>query len=211
MTPYFITGIGTNVGKTFVSAILAEALQADYWKPVQTGNTDDVDKNTIQQLISNTSSICFKESYSFKEPVSPHLAAHLENSEINTDTIKLPPTKNKHLIIEGAGGLLVPLNDKRFVIDLAKQFDAEVILVCRNYLGCINHSLLSIDYLLKNNFRLKGLILNGTFNELVKSSIVNFAKVPVLGQFPETDNVNKASILQLTKNIQTHMFTNSYA
>lgn len=209
MTPYFITGIGTNVGKTVVSAILTEALQADYWKPVQTGNTEDVDKNTAQQLISNTSSVCFKESYSYKEPVSPHLAAHLENSEINTDNIILPPTKNKHLIIEGAGGLLVPLNDKQFVIDLASQFDAEIILVCRNYVGCINHSLLSIDYLLKNNFKLKGLILNGAFNELVKSSIVNFADVPILGQFPEIEKVNKASVLQLAKNIQTHLFTNS--
>jgi dethiobiotin synthetase len=211
MIPYFITGIGTNVGKTFISAILTEALQADYWKPIQTGNTEDVDKNTVQQLISNTSSVCFKESYSFKEPVSPHLAAHLENTEINTDNIKLPPTKNKHLIIEGAGGLLVPLNEKQCVIDLAKQFDAQVILVCRNYLGCINHSLLSIDYLVKNNFKVKGIILNGTFNELVKSSIVNFADVPILGQFPEIENVDKASVLQLAKNIQTHLFTNSKA
>ena len=160
MANYFITGIGTNVGKTLAAAILTEALQADYWKPIQCGDTETTDKNRIRNLISNTKTVFHNEVYLFNEPASPHLAAALENKKINIETIGLPETEN-NLIIEGAGGILVPLNENNFVIDVAKNVGAEIIIVCQNYLGCINHSLLTIDYLLKHDFDIKGLILNG--------------------------------------------------
>ena len=144
MNKYFITGIGTDVGKTIVSAILTEALKADYWKPVQSGVADGTDKSLVSSLITNTTSVCHNESYSFQEPASPHLAASLENQKIKLEQMHLPDTQND-LIIEGAGGILVPLNDSNYVIDLAQEFEADVILVCRNYLGCINHSLLSSE------------------------------------------------------------------
>ncbi len=206
MKRYFVTGIGTDVGKTLVSAVLTEALTADYWKPVQTGPLESSDKNTIQHLLSNSRSVCFNEAYCFKTPASPHLAAALEKAVIDEQTIRLPASGNEYLVIEGAGGLLVPLNDKFFVIDLAKRLECEVILVCRNYLGCINHSLLSIDYLLRNNFKIRGLVLNGTFDPLVKTAILNYADIPLLAELPDVTTVNKESVLQLSKNIPVNLF-----
>ena len=201
MKNYFITGIGTNVGKTLASAILTEALQADYWKPIQTGALEDNDKNTIRDLISNTKTIFHNEIYNFKEPASPHLAAALENKKINIETIGLPDTENT-LIIEGAGGILVPLNEHHFVIDIAKNIGAEIILVCQNYLGCINHSLLSIDYLLKNEFDIKGLILNGNFDKAVKSAITNYAELPIIAEIFEMKDITKETILAQAQKIK---------
>lgn len=205
MKRFFITGIGTNVGKTFCSAILTEALQADYWKPVQTGVIESADVNEVSRLITNQRTQFQREAYSFTAPVSPHLAAAIENEEIELSKIELPQTAN-HLIIEGAGGILVPLNKTHYVIDIAKKFDTEVILVVRNYLGCINHSLLSIDYLIKNNFKLKGLILNGNFDAMVEESIVNYANTPVLAKFYEMSKVNEQVVSDLARTINKELF-----
>ncbi len=129
----------------------------------------------------------------------------IENEEIELSKIELPNTAN-HLIIEGAGGILVPLNKTHYVIDIAKKFDAEVILVVRNYLGCINHSLLSIDYLMKNNFKLKGLILNGNFDAMVEESIVNYANTPVLAKFYEMSKVNEQVVSDLARTVNKELF-----
>lgn len=206
MRSYFVTGISTGVGKTISAAVLTEALQADYWKPVQTGPLSESDSLTVRQLISNSTSIFFPETWHFKEPASPHLAAAMENAVIDPADLRLPESTNKQLIIEGAGGLLVPLNDEKFVIDLAKQLDAEVILVCRNYLGCINHSLLSIDYLLRNNFRIKGLVLNGNFDPLAQKAIVGYAGIPVLARLPEMETVSREIIKQLAQQVDLANF-----
>ena len=205
MKNYFITGIGTNVGKTIASAILTEALQADYWKPIQTGSFEDNDKNTIKNLISNSKTVFHNETYNFKEPVSPHLAAALENKKIKIETIGLPETENS-LIIEGAGGILVPLNENNFVIDIARNLEAPIILVCLNYLGCINHSLLSIDYLLKNDFEIKGLILNGNFDKAVKSAIINYSEIPVIAEISEMKEITKDTILAQAQKIDLSNF-----
>jgi dethiobiotin synthetase len=205
MNKYFITGIGTNVGKTIVSAILTEALKADYWKPVQSGVADGTDKDLVSSLITNTTSVCHNESYSFQEPASPHLAASLENQKIKLEQMHLPDTQND-LIIEGAGGILVPLNDSNYVIDLAQEFEADVILVCRNYLGCINHSLLSIDYLVKNNFPVKGLVLVGNFDKAVKLAITNYSELPVLAEIPEMSEISKETILNQAQKINLSLF-----
>lgn len=170
----FVTGIGTNVGKTIVSAILTEALEADYWKPIQSGTIEGKDSDTVRNLISNSKTVIHPETYLLKEPLSPHFAAKLENLEIDLNTINVPKTTN-HLIIEGAGGLLVPINDKQYVIDIAKKINCEIVLVISSYLGCINHSLLSIDYLEKNGFKIHSLIFNGEFEEEVKNAIANYA------------------------------------
>lgn len=173
MKRYFVTGIGTNVGKTIVSAILTEALQADYWKPIQSGTIEGKDSDTVKSLISNSKTVFHPETYLLKEALSPHFAAQLEGVEIDLNNIKLPHTTNS-LIIEGAGGLLVPINNNYYVIDMAKEMNAEIVLVISNYLGCINHTLLSIDYLLKNNFSIKALVFNGEFEPQVKNAILNF-------------------------------------
>ncbi len=205
MKRYFITGIDTNVGKTLVSAVLAEALQADYWKPVQCGVTDGTDVNEVKKLISNTHTKIHPEAYSFAAPVSPHLAAAIENKRIEIDSIRLPETKNT-LLIEGAGGILVPLYKNNYVIHLAKEFNAEVILVVRNYVGCINHSLLTIDHLLRNKYPVKGIVLNGNFDPLVEQAITTYSDIPVLAKFPEVGTIDQKLVLEMAATVKTELF-----
>jgi dethiobiotin synthetase len=198
----FITGIGTNVGKTVVSAMLTEALQADYWKPIQSGVVEGKDSDTVKSLITNSKSVFHPETYLLKEPLSPHFAAKLDGVTIELDKINLPKTTN-HLIIEGAGGLLVPINDTQYVIDIAKQLDCEIILVISSYLGCINHSLLSIDYLLRNHFKIKALVFNGTFEPEVKQAITGYVKNTLIIDVPQVDELSKHSILQISLQIKS--------
>jgi dethiobiotin synthetase len=158
---YFITGIDTDSGKTIMSAILCEALQTDYWKPIQCGLPRDTD--TVKNLISNTISKFHNESYLLKTPASPHAAAKVENIRIDLDNIVLPQTGNS-LVIEGAGGCLVPLNETDFVINLALKFSTPVVLVADLYLGSINHTLLTALLLKQKNIIVKGIVFNGTPN-----------------------------------------------
>lgn len=196
----FITGIGTNVGKTVVSAILTEALQADYWKPIQSGVAEGKDSDTVKSLISNTKTVFHPETYLLQEPLSPHFAAKLDGVEIELDKIKLPVTIN-HLIIEGAGGLLVPVNATQYVIDIAKQLDCEIVLVISSYLGCINHSLLSIDYLKRSHFKIKALVFNGEFESEVKQSIINYSPESKIIDIPSLNNLTKQQVLEISTKI----------
>jgi dethiobiotin synthetase len=159
---YFITAIGTDSGKTVVSSIITQALQADYWKPIQSGQPRDTD--TVMTLVHNQKSVFHREAYLLSIPLSPHAAARLEEIEIHIANILLPDTENT-LIIEGAGGVLVPINDEHFVIDLVPRLDAEVILVANIYLGSINHTLLTIRELERRKLRVKGIIFNGPENK----------------------------------------------
>lgn len=197
----FITGIGTNVGKTVVSAVLTEALHADYWKPIQSGVIEGKDSDTVKSFISNAKSVFHPESYLLNEPLSPHFAAKLDGVTIELDKIQLPITSN-HLIIEGAGGLLVPINDTQYVIDIAKQLDCEIVLVISSYLGCINHSLLSIDYLKRNNFKIKALVFNGEFETEVKQAIVNYYPNLTIIDIPTLNIVNKSQIKEVSDKIK---------
>ncbi len=205
MSRYFITGIGTGVGKTFVASILTEALHADYWKPIQCGTHEGTDTERVAGLITNSKTVIHKESYCFKEAVSPHWAAELEFEKIKPEKLVLPETNNT-LIIEGAGGMMVPLTENTYAIDLAREFEAEVILVCRNYLGCINHSLLSIDHLLRNEFEIKGIILNGNFDKQVKAAICNYSEIPLLAEIPEIMEINKETVLTQSQKINLGLF-----
>lgn len=205
MANYFITGIGTDVGKTVVGAILTEALEADYWKPVQCGVEEGTDKDTIKTLISNTKTVIHPEAYCLKEPASPHLAAQLENTKIVMERI-IPPHTENTLIIEGAGGILVPLNDSNFVIDIARDHEMEIILVIKNYLGCINHSLLSIDYLLKNGYEIKGLVLNGNFDKVVKNTILNYAELPLIAELNDLSEVSRDTVKANANKVDLSLF-----
>ncbi len=205
MIKYFITGIGTGVGKTVVSAILTEALEADYWKPVQCGIKDGTDKDTVKDLISNSKTVIHPEEHCLEEPVSPHLAAAMAGYKIIMESMEIPMTDNR-IVIEGAGGILVPLNEQYFVIDMATFFEAEIILVVRNYLGCINHSLLSIDYLTKNGFDIKGLVLIGSFDPSVRASIINYAELPIIAELPEVDEISKETVSVLAQKVDLSLF-----
>jgi dethiobiotin synthetase len=175
----FITGISTDVGKTITAAILVEALQADYWKPIQAGNLEQTDTMTVQSLISNSKSIFFEPSYALQMPASPHAAAENENIMIELSKI-IPPKTENHLIIEGAGGLLVPLNDTDMVVDLI-QADDKVILVSQHYLGSINHTLLSVEVLKNRGIKLAGIIFNGSKNEASESIILKKTQAKHIG------------------------------
>ncbi len=198
---YFVSGIGTNVGKTLVSAILVEALKADYWKPVQSGTIEGMDSETVRALISNGQTVIHPESYLLREPLSPHFAAKLEGVEIELSKIIRPETSNT-LIIEGAGGLMVPLNQADAVIDLARKFDAEVILVISDYLGCINHALLSLHYLQSHHYNIHSLVFNGKFAPEVKEAIVRKAGSSCrILSVPRLESLSKETVLEVSKGI----------
>lgn len=159
MKRIFVTAIGTDSGKTLVSAIICRALQADYWKPIQSGAPTD--SSTIQQLCPEVN--IHPEAYKLQLPASPHAAAKAEGVEISLQHIKLPQTTNA-LVIEGAGGCLVPLNDREFVIDMVQPLQAHVVLVANLYLGSINHTLLSWRLLQEKGCAVAGIVFNGAPN-----------------------------------------------
>ena len=197
----FITGIGTNVGKTVVSAILTEALQADYWKPIQSGTIEGKDSETVTSLISNSKTVIHPETYLLKQPLSPHFAAKLDGVTIEMEKLQLPTTCN-HLIIEGAGGLLVPINKNEYVIDVAKKIDCEIVLVISSYLGCINHTLLSIEYLKRNNFKIYALVFNGEFDFEVKQSILDYTLNPIIIDIPTLNSLSKQLISEISTKVK---------
>lgn len=193
--PIFVTGIGTGIGKTIVSAILVEQLKADYWKPIQSGDLEHTDTDQVRRLTSNSKTKFHPEAYRLTQPFSPHKSAELDGIRIDMNKIILPQTKN-HLIIEGAGGLMVPLNDQYLMIDLIKRMDVEVILVIQHYLGSINHSLLSLMVLKNYGITCKGIIYNGEANESSEKAISDFSGVQVLGYVPVLDSVNQQTIIE---------------
>lgn len=186
---YFVTAIGTDSGKTLVSAILTHALQADYWKPVQCGIPRDTD--TVRSLVNNNHSLFYEESYLFKHPLSPHAAAEKEGKKIEIEKILLPNTNNSNLIIEGAGGILVPLDQDKFVINLAEKFESEIILVSNIYLGSINHSLLTINELKRRKLKVKGIIFNGEENKETENVIMHYSGYKCLLKIRPEKEINQ--------------------
>lgn len=190
---YFITGIDTGIGKTIVSAILTEKLQADYWKPIQSGDLAQSDSLAIESLISNTKTIIHPETYRLSQPLSPHLSAKIDGIEIELDQFKLPKTNNK-LIVEGAGGLMVPLNDKDLILDLIKYLALETIVIAKNYLGSINHTLLTLNTLKQHQIKVKGIIFNGEPNLESEKYILQYSQLTSLGHIPLLNELTKAKI-----------------
>lgn len=176
----FITGIGTDVGKTIASAIVTEALEADYWKPIQAGDLDHSDSHKIKGLgISNKAKV-FPNAYALNTPASPNLAAQLDGIAIDLKQIKEPKTDN-HLVIEGAGGVLVPLNDNDCVIDLIQK-DYKVIVVSRHYLGSINHTLLTMEALQNRKISVAGIIFSGDENKATEEIILKKTGAKLIGR-----------------------------
>ncbi|AWA29028.1 dethiobiotin synthase [Flavobacterium magnum] len=176
----FITGISTDVGKTMASAIITQALEADYWKPIQAGDLDNSDTHKVKSLVSNSKSVFFENSYALRTPASPHLAAARDNVRIDIKKIIEPDTKN-HLVIEGAGGLFVPLNAQHTVTDLI-QPDHKVIVVSRHYLGSINHTLLTVEALQHRKINIAGVIFNGDENPSTESIIRDKTGIRCIGR-----------------------------
>lgn len=198
MRKIFVTGIGTDVGKTVTSAMLVEALKADYWKPVQSGAYFSTDADNIRQWISNDKTVIHPEIYKLREPKSPHEAAEIEGVQIDFDKIVLPNTNNT-LIIEGAGGVMVPLNQTYFIIDLIKKFEAETIVVIQNYLGSINHSLLTIDALKQRGIKILGLVFNGSPHLPSQQIIENYSGLKTISWILKEPAITKEVILKYAK------------
>lgn len=196
MSTYFVTGISTDVGKTIVSAIIVEALEADYFKPVQAGELEDCDTKKVQHLVSNPTSVFHPNSYALKTPMSPHGAAKRDGLVINTKKIIRPKTKN-HLVIEGAGGLMVPLNDSETIMDLINPKD-KVIVVSRHYLGSINHTLLTLNTLIKKGFDV-ALIYSGDEHKSTESIIKKMTNVTVIGRIDHEPYFDKNVIKEYAK------------
>ena len=188
---YFVTAISTDSGKTVVSAILCEFLRADYWKPVQAGHPTDSD--TIRSLFSDSRIVVHPESYLLKTPASPHAAASVEGIRIDMEQVHLPVTRND-LVIEGAGGCLVPLNDHDFVIDIAARFDCDIILVSNIYLGSINHTLLTFEALVKRRLPIAGIVFNGTPNAETENIILKHTKLPCLLRIAPEERISREKI-----------------
>ncbi len=183
----FITGIGTDVGKTVASAIIAQALEADYWKPIQAGDLDNSDSHKVKSLISfhtehslNPKSQIFENSYKLNTPASPHFAAAIDGITIDLKKIIEPRTKN-HLVIEGAGGVLVPLNNEDCIIDLIQK-DYKVIIVSRHYLGSINHTLLTYEALKSRKIEVAGILFSGDENKATEEIILSKTQAKLIGR-----------------------------
>lgn len=184
MKHVFITGIGTEVGKTVASAIVTEALQADYFKPIQAGDLENSDTHKVERLVSNSVTKFHPNAFALKTPMSPHAAAEIDQVQIKAEEVKRPTTTNDYLVIEGAGGLLVPINSTQTIADLMQQED-KIIVVSRHYLGSINHTLLTIEALKSRGLTCAGIIFSGEEHPTTESIIEEMAQVPILGRIDQ--------------------------
>ena len=200
---YFITGIGTDVGKTVVSAIVTEALEADYFKPIQAGDLDYSDTHKVKAMVSNATSKFHDNVYALHTPMSPHAAAEIDNTHIQLEHIQRPKVQN-NLVIEGAGGLLVPLNSKDCIIDLIAKSD-KIIVVSRHYLGSINHTLLSVEALKSRGFSNIGIIFSGDEHPTTESIILEKTQLPCIGRIDEEKEFTNTVVSNYAKALKHNL------
>ncbi len=190
MTPskIFVTGTDTDVGKTIVSAILVAGMKAAYWKPVQSGvsasasATENTDSKWIQSVLGlNEERIC-KERYSLSEPLSPHAAAKIDGVKIELNDFELPDTGDRPLIVEGAGGVLVPLNERHLMLDLMEKLSLPVVVVARSGLGTINHTLLTLRALNERGLTVLGVVMNGPRNKSNREALEHYGKCRIIAE-----------------------------
>lgn len=200
---YFITGIGTDVGKTIAAAAVVEALQADYWKPIQAGDLEHSDTHKVKNLISNDKTVFHENSFALRTPQSPHAAARADGISIKSAEVDTPKTKN-NLVIEGAGGVLVPINEKETILDLIKP-RYKVIVVSRHYLGSINHTLLTIEALRNRGLECFGIIFNGDKKKSTEDVILGMSGVRCLGRIDEEPYFDQAVIREYAATLRTSL------
>lgn len=194
---FFITGTDTDIGKTFVSAVLSLGLNSAYWKPVQAGTEPCTDSEWLQKTTELDDSLIVAETYKLSSPLSPHLAAKIDGISIRLNDFPSPDSIGKtKLIVEGAGGIMVPLNEKETMIDLMQQLALPVLVVAKSGLGTINHTVLTVEALRKRRLSLLGVIMNGPLNEENKKAIEHYAQTTVLAQIPVLTELNRATLLE---------------
>jgi dethiobiotin synthase len=193
---FFVSGTGTGVGKTVLSALLCAALDAVYWKPIQAGTREGTDRNTVMQLAQLPRAQTRPEVYRFAPPVSPHLAARRAGVRINLQSIRMPQiAEGKNLIAEGAGGAMVPINDRQFMTDLMRHLKLPVLLVARTSLGTINHTLLSLAALRAARLKVRGVIMVGKPDRENRNAIEHYGESQVVGEIPWLKTINRNALL----------------
>ena len=190
---FFVTGTDTGIGKTLVSGMLMSALDATYWKPIQAGLDEETDTEFVQRVSKADDSRIKPERFRLETPMSPHAAADIDEIEINLSDFKLPEYNTKHLIVEGAGGLIVPINWKETVLDIIEYLDLPVLLVARSSLGTLNHTLLSLEALRNRGIEVFGVILNGEKHPSNKETIERFGEIPVF-EIEPLQEINSESL-----------------
>lgn len=193
----FVTGTDTNVGKTLLCSLLVAALDAIYWKPIQTGARDGSDRQTVIRLAEIPEAQTIPESYCFDPPVSPHLAADARGVRIDLTRIEQPRNVIRPIIAEGTGGILVPINDTELMLDLARRLGFPVLIAARAALGTINHTLLTVRALHYAKMCVKGVVMIGRRNKDNERSVEHFAAVPVVGTIPWLDSINRSVLLNV--------------
>lgn len=196
-----IVGIHTDIGKTIVSAVVTEALDGHYWKPVQAGSLDYTDKHVVQRLISNGQERVHDEAVLLSQPMSPHAAAVIDNIQIDYKQFTWPVTENI-LLVETAGGVLSPMSADTTMADFVQYYKLPVILVSQNYLGSINHTLLCIEVLKNRNIPLLGIIISGDTNVNSETFIEQYTGVPIIARVPFLTELNNAKIIECTMSIK---------
>jgi dethiobiotin synthetase len=192
----FVTGTDTNVGKTVLSALLCAALGHVYWKPIQTGTREGSDREAVMRYAAIPETQTAREVYRFDEPVSPHLAALMAGTRIELDSI-VRPAVPEPIVIEGAGGVLVPVNEKELMIDVMRRLAAPIVLAARTSLGTINHTLLSVRAVRDARLDLKGVVMIGEPNQENRRAIEHYGKVRVIGEIPPLPRIDRAALLEI--------------
>jgi dethiobiotin synthetase len=208
MSGYFVTGTDTNVGKTILSALLVAALDARYWKPVQTGVVEGTDRESVRKWAEISEDRLAEEQYRFDPPVSPHLASRLAGIQIHLEDFELPaaPLRTRW-IVEGAGGAMVPLNERDLMRDLMQRIGFPVIIAARTALGTINHTLLTLAALRELRLPICGVVLIGDENIENRRAIEHYGNVRVVGHIPVLEKINRAALLEVYKhNFDSQVF-----
>ena len=180
---FIICGTDTDIGKTLISSFFVKGLNSFYWKPIQSGIESQTDSQTVEKLAQLSKEKIIKEAYVFTKPLSPHWAAEIDRKTINFEKLRLPKVQGS-LIVETAGGLMVPITRNFLQIDQIKQWNLPVILVCKSSLGTLNHTLLSIECLKRRNIEILGLVVNGEKHLDNPKTLVDFSGIPLITEFP---------------------------
>lgn len=194
---FFVTGTDTGIGKTVISAMLTQALNASYWKPIQAGLEEETDTQFVKRTTNIAGSAIKPERYRLKTPMSPHGAAEIDGVEISMADFELPEYETGHLVVEGAGGLMVPMNDEDMVIDLISYLNLPVVLVARSTLGTLNHTFLSLEALRKRDITILGVVLNGPRHKSNYEAIEKHGDINILAEVEPLDELTPES-LQIT-------------
>ena len=197
---FIICGTDTDIGKTLISSFFVRGLNSFYWKPIQSGIESQTDSQTIQKITQINKEQIINEAYIFTQPVSPHWAAEIDKKTINFNMLKLPKV-NGSLIVETAGGLMVPITRSFLQIDQIKKWDLPVILVCKSSLGTLNHTLLSIEALKKRNINIIGLVINGEKHLDNAKTISEFSGIPIIAEFPYIQKIDSDNLDILWKEL----------